>query len=205
MEKRGSLIVIEGLDKTGKTTQCNYLIDNLIKNDIKIKYMKFPDRNTEIGIIINNYLKSNKKISDEVIHLLFSANRWEKYNEIIKTLEMGITIIMDRYCYSGVAYSASKGIDINWCKYSDIGLPKPDKVIFLYMDIEKIAYRNNYGDEIYEKIEFQKKVYDLFLKLKDDSWYILDADRPEEVIQNDILEKTLYIIKNTNYTLNKLW
>lgn len=44
-----------------------------------------------------------------MIHLLFSANRWERAKNIIKTLEAGVTVIVDRYCYSGVAFSAAKG------------------------------------------------------------------------------------------------
>lgn len=52
-------------------------------------------------------------LSDEAIHLLFSANRWERANHIIKTLEAGTTLVIDRYCYSGVAYSAAKGKLVN--------------------------------------------------------------------------------------------
>lgn len=53
-----------------------------------------------------------KELSDEAIHLLFSANRWERANNIMKLLEAGTTLIVDRYCYSGVAFSASKGFYI---------------------------------------------------------------------------------------------
>lgn len=50
-----------------------------------------------------------KELPDEAIHLLFSANRWERAKNIIQSLENGITVIVDRYCYSGVAFSAAKG------------------------------------------------------------------------------------------------
>jgi dTMP kinase len=40
--------------------------------------LNFPDRTTELGEVISSYLKGTKELSDEVVHLLFSANRWEK-------------------------------------------------------------------------------------------------------------------------------
>lgn len=39
--------------------------------------MQFPDRTTNLGLIISDYLKGTRDMKDEVIHLLFSANRWE--------------------------------------------------------------------------------------------------------------------------------
>ena len=44
-------------------------------------------------------------------------------------LEAGVNVIIDRYAYSGVAFTASKGLDIEWCKNPDRGLPKPDIVL----------------------------------------------------------------------------
>ncbi|RVE41116.1 hypothetical protein evm_014232 [Chilo suppressalis] len=108
---RGALIVIEGLDRTGKTTQCKKLVDNLKQKFVKSENINFPNRKTNIGSIIDSYISSKNDLPDEAIHLLFSANRWEQAREIVKTLEEGVTIITDRYCYSGVAYSAAKGID----------------------------------------------------------------------------------------------
>ncbi len=43
----------------------------------------------------------------------------------------GTNIILDRYAYSGVAFTSAKGLDLEWCKNSDKGLPKPDIVFFL--------------------------------------------------------------------------
>lgn len=55
----------------------------------------------------------------------------EKVND---HLEKGITIICDRYWYSGVAYSAAKGLDLDWCINSDKGLIEPDLIIYLKAD-----------------------------------------------------------------------
>ena len=76
--KRGTFIVFEGCDRSGKSTACKRLVDFLNEKNEKAKLMRFPDRTTEVGSAINGYLKGQKELDDHVIHLLFSANRWEK-------------------------------------------------------------------------------------------------------------------------------
>ncbi|XP_050346484.1 uncharacterized protein LOC126770917 [Nymphalis io] len=204
--KRGALIVIEGVDRTGKTTQCKKLVECLRNKKILAEYTNFPDRSTEIGKVINSYLKSKNELSDETIHLLFSANRWEKANNIIKMLEGGTTLIVDRYCYSGVAFSAAKDLDVNWCKVPDSGLPKPDHVFFLNMSLENIQQRNGFGNERYEVLDFQKKVKNMYMQLKEENWEVLDASRSMEIIQEELFQKTLSIIDSVgDKPIGKIW
>jgi len=73
--------------------------------------MSFPDRTTPIGQFINDYLSGRLEVNNQTLHLLFSANRWENYKKIEGTLLSGISIVCDRYWYSGVAYSMAKGMD----------------------------------------------------------------------------------------------
>ena len=100
------------------------------------------------------------KLNDEAVHLLFAMNRWEKKEQIIDTLTQGTSIVCDRYAYSGVAYSASKGLDFEWCLNADRGLIKPDLVIYINVSMETIKARSGFGDERYEKVEFQQRVRD---------------------------------------------
>ena len=82
--------------------------------------------------MLNEYLQNREyKMSDEAVHLLFSANRWEMKEQIVRDLQDGITYVCDRYAYSGVAYSAAKGLDFEWCKSPDKGLPLPDLTFYL--------------------------------------------------------------------------
>ncbi|XP_045520780.1 thymidylate kinase [Pieris brassicae] len=204
--KRGALIVIEGVDRTGKTTQAKLLVESLKKRKIQAEYRNFPNRNTEIGKVINSYLTSQTDLPDEAIHLLFSANRWEKSRDILDLLEKGTTVIVDRYCYSGVAFSAAKGLDLNWCKFPDIGLPKPDKVFFLTLPLEVMQQRNGFGNERYEVPEFQKKVIEMYGQLKDNDWDIMNANRTLEVIQEELFQSTLNVINTVEHTsIGKLW
>eukprot|EP00899_Mesostigma_viride_P019292 jgi/Mesvir1/27364/Mv07174-RA.1 len=122
--------------------------------------------------MIDSYLSSKSELDDRAIHLLFSANRWEKRAALVKTLEEGTTLVVDRYAYSGVAFSAAKGLDLEWCKAPDKGLPAPDAVLFLQIPVEVAASRGGYGEERYEKVEFQKLVTSQFARLRSSTWKV---------------------------------
>ncbi|KAI5832670.1 P-loop containing nucleoside triphosphate hydrolase protein [Schizophyllum commune Tattone D] len=108
MPNRGAFIVIEGLDRSGKSTQAARLKERLASDGTKVELMKFPDRTTAIGKMIDAYLRTNIEMDDHVVHLLYSANRWELASRISTLLAEGTTIICDRYAFSGIAFSASK-------------------------------------------------------------------------------------------------
>jgi hypothetical protein len=75
--------------------------------------------------------------------------------------------VCDRYAFSGVAFSAAKGtLSIDWCKAPDRGLPKPDLVLFLDVSAEVAKTRGGYGEERYEKEEFQARVRKAFETLR---------------------------------------
>lgn len=112
-------------------------------------YINFPDRTTECGALINSYLTNKKEFSDEAIHLLFTLNRWEAKSNMEKMLREGTTLIVDRYSYSGVAFSAAKGLDVEWCKAPEVGLLKPDLVLWLTMSASAISKRGGFGNERY--------------------------------------------------------
>lgn len=63
-------------------------------------------------------------------------------------------------------------MSLEWCKKSDAGLPKPDQVLFLDLQPDEAKRRGQFGAERYEKEEFQKRVYENFQLLKDDSWKV---------------------------------
>lgn len=118
--------------------------------------------------MINAYLQGNAEQSDQAIHLLFSANRWEAVQGILNDLRAGHTVVVDRYAFSGTVYSAAKdnpSMSLEWCWNPDIGLPKPDLVLFLDISSEDAAKRGGYGEERYEKQEMQAKVRALFKHL----------------------------------------
>ena len=173
MITRGALIVFEGVDRVGKSTQAVRLVNALDKLSVTSKLVTFPKRETIIGRMISEYLKGLQDLDDRVIHLLFSANRWEMRQQIEEWLTSGTSVIVDRYAYSGVAYSSAKrSLDFEWCRQSDKGLPKPDSVLYLTASLDSIIARNGFGDEKYETKTFQERVRINYEKLKEDNWKV---------------------------------
>ncbi|KAI1342689.1 thymidylate kinase-domain-containing protein [Xylariaceae sp. FL0016] len=162
---RGAFIVFEGMDRAGKTTQAKLLQQRCVESGRETRFMRFPDRTTPIGQMIDSYLKGESEIEDHVIHLLFSANRWEAVKKIKASLEAGHTIICDRFYHSGIVYSAAKqlpSLSLSWAKAPEVGLPRPDMVLFLDLEESVARARGGWGGEVYEKGEMQRRVRDLF-------------------------------------------
>eukprot|EP00980_Cylindrotheca_fusiformis_P010464 scaffold2322_cov135-Cylindrotheca_fusiformis.AAC.23 len=147
---RGAFIVLEGVDRCGKTTQVGLLAQSLKKKLglAAVLCLNFPNRTTMVGQLIDQYLKSKQELDDRAIHLLFSANRWEVAPKLTSTLlQEGTTVVCDRYAYSGVAFSSAKDSlkdCLDWCQSCDVGLPAPDAVIFLDLTQEQAEQRGGY-------------------------------------------------------------
>merc|ERR1712113_390878 len=167
------------MDGSGKSTQCKKLAE-VLENTVQHRY---PDRSTQIGTLISEYLKSNVELNDFAVHLLFSANRWELSDTLISQLNSGKTVITDRYAYSGVAFTAAKqneNFTIERCMEPDRYLPKPDRCYYLTEPTEVVQARGDFGAERYEKVEFQKRAQENFQKLikldnDADLWRQIDA------------------------------
>jgi dTMP kinase len=150
---RGAFLLLEGVDRCGKTTQSRLLVKRLLAAGVAATVMRFPDRTTATGQVINNYLTTaGNDLDDRAIHLLFSANRWEAVGQLTRHLRAGTTVVCDRYAYSGVAFSAAKVkegdseplLPMEWCQAPDVGLPAPDRVIFLDLSQDEAEGRGGY-------------------------------------------------------------
>ncbi len=125
-------------------------------------------------------------------------------------LRQGITLIVDRYSYSGVAFSAAKklpGLTVEWCAAPEIGLPKPDAVLFMTLTPEQAEARGGFGAERYETTAHQAAVRSLFKELHDPSyWRTIDAGRPVEKVAADVtLTAWNTIASAQNKPLDSLW
>ncbi|XP_064615311.1 thymidylate kinase-like [Liolophura sinensis] len=247
MSKRGALIVFEGCDRCGKTTQCKKLVEVLENEKEDVQFLPSPDRKTVIGKLIDEYLNGKLELDDHVIHLLFSANRWEAAKKMKELLQGGTTLIVDRYAYSGVAYRVAKkrriaewekrmqrqsttsavlhvhhaipvcsihvcfwcwqgGLAVDWCKQPDVGLPKPDLVIYLTLSPEKAARREDFGRERFEQIEFQKKVAESFEIIREKDWKVIDADKNIEDLHAEIKSLVKKTMKDVQWEdIRALW
>lgn len=125
------------------------------------------------GQVIDTFLREAKSVDEdrEVIHLLFSTNRWILAKQIREDLARGVNLIVDRYSFSGVAYSLAKGLDKSWVCTPEVGLPRPDVVLFFDIDSTVTATRGGFGDEVLERSDFQKNVYDHMKGIYNESYW----------------------------------
>ncbi|KAM4863839.1 thymidylate kinase-like [Urocitellus parryii] len=188
--RRGALIVLEGVDRAGKSTQGLQLVAALCAAGHRAELLRFPERSTEIGKLLSSYLEKKSELEDHSVHLLFSANRWEHVPYMKEKLSQGVTLVVDRYAFSGVAFtSAKKNFSLDWCKQPDVGLPQPDLILFLQLGLADAATRGEFGRERYEDRAFQERALQSFQQLMGDStlnWKVVDASRSIEAVHEEI-------------------
>ena len=202
MATRGVLLCFEGIDHSGKSTQGIMLVNALIALGNKVVLIRFPDRTTPSGKVLDAYLHG-VDIDQHVAHLLFSSNRWELVNIIKSYISNGITVVLDRYVPSGIAYSVAKGLDAQWCSKPDIGLPKPDMVFWFALNPEIALRRGQQAmikgkeKEIFDDVDFLVKVHDVYngMALADvDGWCPIDASDTSESVHNHAMSITSKVI-----------
>ena len=194
MDQKGKIIVLEGLDKSGKTTQVHLLQDYLNHRfPGQIELFSFPDYSTNIGQEIRSFLDGKVHYNAETKHMLLSANRWEKKDKILKASMSGKTIILNRYYQSNIAYGLANGLNIEWLTMLDKGMPKEDVTIVLDVS-PRVSYlrsvANNFVLDDFEKNQgFLDKVRQNYLELaKVFNWHILQSDNPKDTVFKSILE-----------------
>lgn len=186
---KGKVIVIEGTDKAGKTTQSRLLLEALKVSGKVCVVLDFPDYTTPIGMEIRAFLDGRRDYPAEAKHLLFSANRWEKKKEIESMVENGTLVIMNRYWQSNLAYGTANGMDANWLLRLDKGLPKEDLVIALLVNPAISSKRAETQDIFEADANLAARAYKNYLKFaKQFKWKIVDGSKSKEQVHQEIMK-----------------
>lgn len=184
------LVVLEGLDGAGKSTQVRKLKKYLESISPDLEYIHFPRYDAPVyGDLISRFLRgdfgSNENVHPQLVALLFAEDRHGAASYIENILKDGGNVLLDRYVYSNIAYQCAKLDDPagraglrEWIfntEYGDFGLPRPDLNIFLDVPIsfvEKKLQGNRRGTDrdyldggkdIHEAdMEFQRRVRDIY-------------------------------------------
>jgi dTMP kinase len=186
---KGKVIVIEGTDKAGKTSQSRMLAETLKVSGKVCVILDFPDYTTPIGIEIKAFLDGKRDYPPEVKHLLFSANRWEKKKEIESMLENGTIIVMNRYWESNLVYGVANDIDANWLLRLDKGLPKENIILVILVNPSISAKRAELQDAFESNPQLAAKAYENYLKFaKQFKWRIIDGSNSKEQVHQEIMK-----------------
>lgn len=149
--KKGKLIVIDGIDGSGKATQVRLLAERLKQEKVKLKTIDFPRYyDNFFGKMIGEYLSGVYgdfiQVDPKLASVLYAADRFESSKEIKKWLESGYTVIVDRYVSANQIHQGGKINDkkerkefLKWLDEMEYGvfqLPRPDLVIYLDVPFE---------------------------------------------------------------------
>ena len=143
----GRLIVIEGLDGSGKATQAKKLTEYLLDADIPVRQISFPDYSSPSSALVRMYLAGEIGAVEEVNAYaasgFYAADRYVSYRNSWKEPYLaGYTIVSDRYTTSNAAHQMSKLPREEWdgflawledYEYRRLALPAPDLVVYLDM------------------------------------------------------------------------
>ena len=161
----GKFIAIEGTDGSGISTQAALLRDWMIQQELEVLLTKEPTAGP-IGMVIRQALtKRIKFASEEIMALLFAADRLDhQFNDIDDLINDSVHVISDRYYLSSLAYQ-SESQPLEWIRQLNTHARNPDIVLYLEVPpriVEKRMYRKRWGLELYEDAANLLKVRERF-------------------------------------------
>lgn len=215
----GKLIVIEGLDGSGKGTQAQMLFDTLVLQGKKVKKVSFPDYESDSSALVKMYLAGEFGSKPDDVNAyaassFYAVDRFASFKSNWQSLyEDDYIIIADRYTTSNGVHQCSKLPESQWhdfmnwlydFEYKKMGIPSPDCVIYLDMSLQvsqKLLSGRYNGDENKKDIHEKDKEYLARSRqaarfcAQHDNWKIIKCDDGEKPFTlTDISQQVLSIV-----------
>jgi dTMP kinase len=189
--KRGRLIVIEGSDGAGKTTQLNLLKEYLVSESIPVQTIDFPRYyDSFYGKMVAQFLRGEfgklKDVDPHLASVLYALDRGQAKEEMNNWLDKGNVVLSNRYATSNIAHQSARMTPkkreefIKWdteLEYEVNGIPKEDLVIYLYVpykvsrklmrnaDRKNRSYTKGKKDITEKDLDYLKKSEQSYLRL----------------------------------------
>jgi dTMP kinase len=221
MAKKGKLIVIDGTDGSGKTTQINLLTKKLRTDGFKVKNIHFPHYENFFGGFIGHCLTEQYynfiKVHPKIVSVLYAADRWESSKKIKKYLNTGYMVVLDRYVSAnqihqgGKIKNAQKRANflkwLNKMEYEVFKIPRPDITLYLSLPLNLVevlmkernktsvrAYAGNKKDVHEVDLEFKKN------SIKSAAWLStflknfikIDCSLKGEILPRETIHEMIY-------------
>lgn len=185
---KGKLIVLEGIDGSGKATQSALLEKSLEEEGKKVMHISFPDYESDSSALVKMYLKGDfgkdpSDVNPYAASLFYAVDRFASYRmKWKKFYENGGIVIADRYTTSNMVHQMTKYDDakdrqefLSWLEkteYEELELPRPDQVILLDIPLSisealvKERAKQGGSMDIHEKhLEYLKQCHDAYQEL----------------------------------------
>lgn len=211
-----SLIVIEGLDGSGKNTQAKLLTKFLNESGRRAEMLSFPEYESDSSALVRMYLSGKFGTNPDAVNP-YAASAFYAVDRIASYLARwkaayadGMFFVADRYTTSNILFQLTKLPETEWAgfiawvedlEYDKFGLPKPDKVI--YLDVQP-ATSKELLERRYHDDETKKDIHERDLAflarcragagyiVAEHNWTVIDcvrdgAIRPPEEIHEDVV------------------
>jgi dTMP kinase len=209
----GKLIVVEGIDGSGKSTQIDLIYKWLSE---KGKSVYFSEWNS--SPLVKSTTKEGKKskaftpTTFSLIQAADFADRWE--NEILPMLKAGVIVLADRYAFTGFARDVARGVDPEWVRNLYSFAYQPDLVLYFKVPLEVAVERITTGRTKLKYYEagmdlkladkrttsfelFQEKILKEYKKMSDEyKFSVIDATRPVHKQQKEVRKLVESALKN---------
>lgn len=209
----GQLIVIDGIDGSGKATQAKLLANRIKKTGRQVASFDFPQYQNFFGQMVGEYLRGQfgpvVKINPYLASVLYAADRWETKEKIINKLNQGCIVAMDRYTSANQIHQASKIKNLqeqnrylDWLEqmeYEIFKIPRPALVLFLYLPIDLVCdlikKRSRRPDDHEKNILHLKGALAMALKLskKYKYWRRIDCSHSGKVLSRRVIADKIWV------------
>jgi len=215
--KTGNLIVIEGIDGSGKGTQLEMLLKYLKERQIKYSYFDFPQYGKTFfgdfaGRFLNGEFGHFSRINPYLASFPYAADRWQVKDKIWHAINEGKLVICNRYTPSSIYQAAKiktsqrkKFLDwVETLEYEVFNIPRPSLVIFLYVPLilaqtliakkQPRIYLDNGKKDQYEKnLDYLEKVEKMYLKIArtNSNWVKIDCIDDNKILSEEIIHQRI--------------
>lgn len=186
--KVGQLIVIDGIDQSGKKTQAELLARKVRQHGFSCTIWDFPAYQTPLGQRLKVYLTGKERPDLHVVHLLYAANKWEVAAKIDDQRKHGVVVIANRYTPSNLAYGAAHGLSLDWLTTLETDLPRPTQIFILDVHVRSSFGRKIRERDIHEEdVIYLNRVRRTYLRLaKKHHWTVVDGESTPVKVHSEI-------------------
>ncbi len=212
---KGKLIVIDGIDGSGKATQAALLTARLKKEGVSVKTIDFPQYTKNFfGRLLRECLDNKHgdflHLDPRIVSLLYAADRFESSAQILSWLSEGYIIIADRYTSANQIHQGSKIKNakerkqfLDWLdrmEHNILGIPRPDLVVFLHVPVmvSQTLIRSRIKDAAESNVAHQEQALKSAISLikRGKNWKKVECAKGGAIIPKEVIhEKVFSIVK----------